>query len=76
MSLRFASIVLPPEEDLCEPQGRCMCKLSCARRLASATGHAEPRDWSGTEGGGSALCDGFLDLRVALPRTWRGRGES
>lgn len=71
MSLRFPTIVLPPEQDLCEPAGKCLLKLQCARRLASTAGHQAPRDWSGTDGGGTALCAGFLDLRAAMPRPWR-----
>jgi hypothetical protein len=69
---RSASIPLPAAEARCEPTGPCIVRGKCARFMASLKG--EPRDYSGSDGGGTYTCDGFLLLQhVLAPVSRHGR---
>lgn len=52
-------ILLAPDEPRCRPANGCAAKARCARALAAHT-PGPVQDYSATEGGGGALCWGFL----------------
>jgi hypothetical protein len=65
---RSDRVLLPADEPRCEPEhAPCVIRGRCARYHAAVPSGSTVRDYTTEDGGGTALCAGFIGL-------WYGQG--